>query len=81
MRRQLAGLLLTLFCAPASAQQILTFEPFHADGIYQPGERVGWTITRPAGAAGPSRFIYDVKKNGFDVLKSGAAVVLNAMIW
>ena len=71
MRRQLAGLLLTLFCAPASAQQILTFEPFHADGIYQPGERVGWTITRPAGAAGPSRFIYDVKKNGFDVLKSG----------
>jgi hypothetical protein len=33
---------------------------------------VGWTITRPAGAAGPSRFIYDVKKNGFDVLKSGS---------
>jgi len=53
----------------------------NAPSIYQPGERVGWTITRPAGAAGPSRFIYDVKKNGFDVLKSGSLDLTTSPTW
>ena len=67
----LAGLLVALFCTPAGAQQVLTFTPFHANGIYQPGERVGWTVTRATDAAGPTRFVYDIKKNEFDVLRSG----------
>jgi hypothetical protein len=67
----LAGLLVALFCTSASAQQVLTFTPFHANGIYQPGEHVGWTVTRPTGAVGPVRFAYDIKTNGFDVIKSG----------
>jgi cephalosporin-C deacetylase-like acetyl esterase len=71
LRVYLAGLLLALFCTSASAQQVLTFTPFHANGIYQPGGRVGWTVTRPSDTAGPTRFIYDIKKNGFDVLESG----------
>src|SRR4051812_30942909 len=67
----LAGLLVALFCTSARAQQELTLTPFHADGFYQPGENVGWTVTRPPDGAGPIRYAYDIKKNGFDVLKSG----------
>jgi cephalosporin-C deacetylase len=67
----LAGLLVALFCTSARAQQVLTLTPFHANGFYQPGEKVGWTVTRPTGVAGPTRFTYDIKNNGFDVLKSG----------
>lgn len=66
----LAGLLVALCCTPASAQQDLTFTPFHANGIYQPGEKVGWTVTRQNGAAGPARFDYDIKKNELEVLRS-----------
>lgn len=67
----LAGMLAALSCPPASAQQEVTFAPFHANGIYLPGENVGWTVKRPLDAAGPVRFTYDIKKNGFDVLRSG----------
>jgi len=40
-------LVLLLVAAPAAAQP--AFAPFHADGIYAVGERVGWTVTVPAG--------------------------------
>ena len=66
----LAGLLVPLFCRPLSAQQDLTFIPFHANGIYQPGEKLGWTVTRSNGAAGPTRFAYDITKNELEVLRS-----------
>jgi cephalosporin-C deacetylase len=66
----LAGLLMALLCTPASAQQEVTFTPFHANGIYQPGERLGWTVTRSNGATGPTRFAYDIKKNELEVLRS-----------
>ena len=66
----LAGLLVSLFCTRASAQQELTFVPFHANGIYQPGEKLGWTVTRASGAAGPTRFAYDITKNELEVLRS-----------
>ena len=42
----LSILLVALFCTSARAQQVLTFTPFHANGIYQSGEKVGWTVTR-----------------------------------
>lgn len=69
------GLLPVLFAAlcsaPAIAQQHdLTFTPFHANGIYQLGEKVGWTITRSSGATGPTRFDYEIKKNEREVLRS-----------
>jgi cephalosporin-C deacetylase len=67
----LAGLgLAALFSTCASAQQELTFTPYHANGIYQPGERLGWTVTRSSGAAGQTRLAYEIKKNELDVLKS-----------
>ena len=66
----LTGLLVALFCARASAQQDLTFTPFHANGIYQTGEKVGWTVTRSNGATGLTRFDYEIKKNEREVLRS-----------
>src|SRR5579864_6044836 len=66
----LGSLLLALCSTNASAQQDITFTPFHANGIYQPGERLGWTVTKVNGAAGPTRFAYDIKKNEMEVLRS-----------
>lgn len=37
----LAGLFVALFSTHASAQQDLTFTPFHANGIYLPGGKAG----------------------------------------
>ena len=66
----LAGLLVALFSMHASAQQDLTFTPFHANGIYQPGEKVGWTVTKSNGAPGPTRYSYEIKKNELELLRS-----------
>jgi lysophospholipase L1-like esterase len=67
-RRVLQACLLTaLCCTAASAQQGLTFTPFHANGIYQPGDKVGWTVTRSDSATGPARFDYEIKKNEREV--------------
>jgi cephalosporin-C deacetylase-like acetyl esterase/lysophospholipase L1-like esterase len=65
-----AYLLAALCCNAASAQQGLTFTPFHPNGIYQPGEKVGWTVTRSDSATGPARFDYEIKKNEREVLRS-----------
>jgi len=67
----LAGLLVALFSAPANAQQEIAFTPYHANGIYQPGEKVGWTITRPAETPGAGRFNYIIRKNGLEVFSKG----------
>jgi hypothetical protein len=67
----LAGLLAVSCCTLASAQQEVTFTPFHTNGIYQPGERLGWTVTRPADAPGVDRFAYIIRKNGLEELRSG----------
>ena len=66
------------FCsaAPAAAaadQQPLTFTPFHADGIYALGEKVGWTVTPAANTVPPKgRFSYTIKSNNFNVVKTGS---------
>jgi hypothetical protein len=65
-----ACLLAALFSTAASAQQGLTFTPFHSNGIYQPGEKVGWTVTGSDSATGPARFDYEIKKNEREVLRS-----------
>jgi cephalosporin-C deacetylase len=67
----LGGLLVALFSTHASAQQDLTFTPFHANGIYQPGEKLGWTVTKSNASTGPTRFAYDITKNELEVLRSG----------
>src|SRR5208283_51750 len=61
--------------ASASAQhspitQQLTFTPYHAGGIYDIGETVGWTIT--PGPATPSyAYKWTIRRNNAVVLKEG----------
>jgi len=62
---------LALCCATASAQQEIAFTPYRASGIYQPGEKLGWTITRPPETPGVDRFNYIIRKNGLEALTRG----------
>ena len=67
-------LLFLLAWAHAGFAQQPTFAPFHANGIYDPGEKVGWTATLPPSNAVPSGpYTYTIRKNNFgDPIKSGS---------
>jgi cephalosporin-C deacetylase len=54
---------------PAAEQQ-LTFTPYHASGIYEIGETVGWTVT-PGPAAPTYSYKWTVRRNNAVVLKEG----------
>jgi cephalosporin-C deacetylase len=57
----------------AADEPQLVFTPFHADGIYALGEKVGWTVTPAPGAAPPpGRFSYTIKSNDLAVVKTGS---------
>jgi cephalosporin-C deacetylase len=58
-------LLFALLLASASYAQDLSFTPFKATGIYELGEKAGWTV--PPGTTGT----YTIKTNNLDVIKSG----------
>ena len=70
--RVLAGSLALIFAGlPANAQP-LSFTPFHASGIYEPGERAGWTVTLlPGGTSARGNYTYTIKKNNFDTIATG----------
>jgi cephalosporin-C deacetylase len=70
--RSLSLTLLFLAASIAAAQQ-LTFTPYHANGIYDVNEKVGWTAALPQGAAAPaSPYTYTIKKNNFgEPVKTG----------
>jgi cephalosporin-C deacetylase len=53
------------------AQKEIAFTPYHANGIYQTGEKLGWTVTRLEGASG-SHFNYVVRKNGLELIRRGS---------
>jgi len=56
----------------AAAAQQLVFTPYHANGTYAVGERVGWTVAPTAGQAAPAgSFTYTVKRDGGTVVGSG----------
>src|ERR1017187_10299067 len=50
--------------------QQLTFAPYHASGIYQIGETVGWTVT-PGPVEPAYSFKWTIRRNNADVLKEG----------
>jgi cephalosporin-C deacetylase-like acetyl esterase len=56
--------------AAVSPEAQLVFTPYHATGVYDVGEKVGWTVTRPADD-GCLHYAYAVKKNNLDVVKTG----------
>jgi hypothetical protein len=57
----------TAFCL---AQQP-AINPFKSSGIYGVGESVGWTVTLPQGTAPNVDYTYTIKKNNYDVIKTG----------
>ena len=59
--------------ASAADQPRLIFTPFHADGMYALGEKVGWTVA-PAPDTVPPKggFSYTIKSNNLDVVKTGS---------
>jgi len=60
---------LALFATSAFAGEQPVFTPFNPGGIYKLGETVGWRVSAPAGTRG--EYAYTIKKNNFDVIKSG----------
>jgi cephalosporin-C deacetylase-like acetyl esterase len=75
----LAALLLPALGWSAAEAQQLTFTPYHADGIYAVGERVGWTVdTAAGGGAVPGRYTYTVKRDGGAVIGRGSFEVPSA---
>jgi cephalosporin-C deacetylase len=51
-------------------EQQLTFVPYHASGIYNAGETVGWTVT-PGPVAPTYAYKWTVRRNNAIVLKEG----------
>jgi cephalosporin-C deacetylase-like acetyl esterase len=67
--------MLALAAATAGAQrapiaQHLAFTPYHASGVYEVGEIVGWTIT-PEPSAPPYKYRWTIRRNNAVVLKEG----------
>jgi len=63
-------LALALLCAfTAAPAQQLSFTPFHANGIYDIGEKAGWTVTRAA-TAPVTKCTYVIRKNNTDVVRT-----------
>lgn len=66
----------TLFVGMARAQrgpqisQQLAFTPYHASGIYDVGETVGWTVS-PASATPTYAYKWTIRRNNAVVLKEG----------
>jgi len=74
MKRFFLAAAFALVALPAAAQTLpnvnLVFEPFHANNIYQIGERAGWNIHALLGL-GYTKYNYELRENNLKVLKSG----------
>ncbi|HEX3746235.1 MAG TPA: acetylxylan esterase [Bryobacteraceae bacterium] len=64
-----AGALLA-FAQRAPIPQQLTFAPYHASGIYNVGDTVGWTVT-PGPVAPAYAYKWTIRRNNAVVLKEG----------
>ena len=54
----------------APIEQQLTFTPYHASGIYDVGETVGWTVT-PGPQTPTFAYKWTIRRNNAVVLKEG----------
>ena len=73
MHRRLTVSLLfavSVFAAPLCLAEPLTLTPFKPGGIYELGEKAGWTVVSPAETAA-HEYSYTIKKNNLDVIESG----------
>jgi cephalosporin-C deacetylase-like acetyl esterase len=69
LRFPAVGVALLVLASAAQAQQ-LQFAPFHSTGIYKLGDKAGWTVSLPKGAA-IAKYNYEIKENNFDTIKVG----------
>lgn len=60
----------TALAQPPAIPQQLTFVPYHANGIYDTGETVGWTVT-PGPVAPTYAYKWTIRRNNAVVLKEG----------
>src|SRR3954468_5157844 len=56
--------------------QQLTFTPYHANGIYDVGETVGWTVT-PGPVAPTYKYRWTIRRNNAVVLKQAVLDLSN----
>jgi len=66
----LVALVATLSAQRPPIQQQLAFEPYHASGIYDVGETVGWTVT-PGPTPPTYAYKWTIRRNNAVVLKEG----------
>ena len=68
------GLAACVVALPAAAQRaapplnpFIVFTPYHANGIYDVGEKVGWTVRTPLGMSTQDTLTYNytIRENNF----------------
>lgn len=73
LRAFTVSLALLFVAAAAAAQSSLTLTPFDASGIYDVGEKAGWTVSLTKMENAPTAdYRYVLKKNGLVELESGS---------
>ena len=72
--RTLLGLVLvmapTVLAAEPQSVESCRFKPHHENGIYELGEKVGWTVSCAAATA-PGKLSYAIRKNNYVAVQSG----------
>lgn len=63
--------LLFAIAALSAQAEDLELTPFKSSGIYEVGEKAGWTVTAGPDASPTAAYTYTIKKNNFDVIKTG----------
>src|SRR6202795_5004794 len=61
----------SLAAAPDSSSRRLIITPVAKSGIYELGESAGWDVALADESTGNLTYSYEIKKNNFDVIKSG----------
>lgn len=60
----------TVLAQPASPVQQLVFRPYHASGLYEVGDTVGWVVS-PGPTAPTYAYKWTIRRNNKEVLKEG----------
>ena len=60
----------TVYAQPAPPVQQLVFRPYHASGLYEVGETVGWVVS-PGPTAPTYAYKWTIRRNNKEVLKEG----------
>jgi cephalosporin-C deacetylase len=76
---RLVAALVLLWSVAAGATE-LTLTPLRAGGIYEMGERAGWTVARAPDATSNSPYRYELRRNNRSVIDSGTLDLATARV-